>query len=129
MTDITQHDWCDTSLGRAEVSHGNVAIKSRHGGFGVELDADDSRTLAEHFGQLPKWRPISSLKQSDGAVTLYAPEWVDDDFNPCGVREGFRNEGDDGPIMCARWNDPCDRWETDDNCTATHWMPQPEPPE
>ncbi|MEW8051283.1 MAG: hypothetical protein AB2754_15945 [Candidatus Thiodiazotropha endolucinida] len=71
------------------------------------------------------WQPIETLKVGGDAVLLFAEEWKDPDFNPTGVREGFRNESDDGPIYSARWNDCHECWETVINHEATHWMPRP----
>lgn len=74
------------------------------------------------------WQPIETLKQSDGAVILYSEDWVDEDFNPTGTREGFRNESDTGPIYSAAWN-PCqDCWDTDEDSKPSHWCRFSRPP-
>ena len=74
------------------------------------------------------WQPIETLKCGGDAVLLFAEAWKDDDFNPPGIREGFRNESDDGPIFSAYWNDCHECWETDVGYEATHWMPRPPAP-
>ena len=74
------------------------------------------------------WQPIDTLKLGGDAVLLFSESWIDEDFNPKGIREGFRNESNDGPIYSARWNDCHECWETDIGYEATHWIERPEPP-
>ena len=74
------------------------------------------------------WKPINTLKMEHGTVLLFSEEWVDYNFNPHGIREGFRNEGDDGPIMSAEWIDDWDCYATDEGYEATHWTELPKPP-
>lgn len=75
-----------------------------------------------------QWKSIETLSLNDNVVLLFSKEWVDPDFNPEGIREGFCNEDDDGPIYSAAWN-PChDCWETVITEDATHWIPRLLPP-
>lgn len=87
--------------------------------------ADSSSASPTCYGV---WQPISTLKCGGDAVLLYAEVWKDPDFNPSGIREGFRNDDDEGPIYSARWNDCYECWETDVNREPTHWMPRPAAP-
>ena len=75
-------------------------------------------------------------------VIAYHPKWVDEDFNPQGVRIGF--QGDDGFISAYWWDSEDDfiaigkwKWENDprmqeflnchlDNSEPTHWTYIPE---
>ena len=91
--------------------------------LGVRADAD-----IHHLKKNTTWRPIETLDLGGDAVLLYAEKWIDEDFNPKGIREGFRNGSDDGPIYSAKWNDCHECWETDVSHEATHWMPRPESP-
>jgi len=75
-----------------------------------------------------EWRNVDELTLNHGAVLLFSPEWIDEDFNPSGTREGFRNETDTGPIYSAKWN-PCqDCWDTEENSKPTKFkvLPLPE---
>ena len=59
----------------------------------------------------------------------YHPEWVDDDFNPQGIRP-IAYAGDH--FICARWTPIHDEWITDKTCEqpeyVTHAMLPPPPP-
>jgi hypothetical protein len=80
-------------------------------------------------GQVPdEWQSIETLCCEDGPVLLYSPRWVDPDFNPEGIREGFRSEGPGGPILSARWCDTHDMWETDAQSEPTLWLRRPAAP-
>ena len=74
------------------------------------------------------WYPIETLKCDGEVVLLFSERWIDADFNPEGIREGFRNEDDSGPLYSARWNNCQDCWETDIGFEATHWTSRPAPP-
>ena len=74
------------------------------------------------------WQPIETLKQTGTFVLLYSEDWIDEDFNPEGIREGFRDENDDGPIISSKWDGCHDYWKTEICFNATHWMPRPKPP-
>ncbi|WP_421717464.1 hypothetical protein [Algiphilus sp.] len=72
------------------------------------------------------WQPIESLTCDHIDVLLYSADWIDPDFCPSGIREGFRNEDDQGPIFAARWDG--DYWVTDEDVQPTHWRRKPRPP-
>lgn len=72
------------------------------------------------------WQPIESLTCDHIDVLLYSADWIDPDFCPSGIREGFRNEDDQGPIFAARWDG--DYWVTDEDARPTHWRRKPRPP-
>lgn len=60
-------------------------------------------------------------------VWLWSPNWVDEDFNPEGVRDGFYN--DEGIWTSCGW-DPChDVYTTDETSVPLKWAykvsPQP----
>ena len=76
-----------------------------------------------------EWQPIETLKLDDNAVLLFAECWIDPDFCPDGIREGFRNEDDEGPIFSAKWDNCGECWITVVNYEATHWKPKPVPPQ
>ena len=59
-------------------------------------------------------------------VLGYSKKWIDEDFNPEGIREAFL--GGDGDWASAAWNNDQDCWSTDWETIPTHWMQRPEPP-
>lgn len=85
------------------------------------------------------WLEVTDLKPSieDMEVLGYNPKWIDEDFNPKGIRVCFRSttlENGDG-FFHARWNNDQDAWDTlathpedvyystdDDNVAPTHYM-------
>lgn len=81
--------------------------------------------LAERVRVPDGWRPIDTLECEHNVVLLYSAEWLDADFNPEGIREGFRNEGPGGPILSAKWLPDYDCWDTDEDSKPSHWMPRP----
>lgn len=75
---------------------------------------------------MDNWKPINSFDPNNQQPTLlFNREWIDEDFNPNGVVEGFM--GGEGHFIAAVWNDCQDCYETE-NITPTHWQPLPEPP-
>ena len=59
-------------------------------------------------------------------VLLYNKEWIDEDFNPDGVRAGF-SYCTGAEYQSARWQDGADQYETDES-TPTHWRLRPAAP-
>lgn len=50
------------------------------------------------------WKKFKEEKPSEGEEVLaYHPSWIDEDFNPRGIRIGFWNGGDD--FKSAHWWD------------------------
>lgn len=75
------------------------------------------------------WIPVSVKPAEDeGEVLLYNKKWVDEDFNPKGIRIGYYN-------ACSGWTSAYWLDEYDDYSTAesdidnfhapTHWMKLP----
>ena len=53
------------------------------------------------------------------------PDWVDEDFNPKGQREGFYNpNGESDDWTSAKWIPDQDCYATSYDM-PTYWMPQP----
>jgi hypothetical protein len=75
------------------------------------------------------WLPIDTAPK-DGTVFLgWSKAWVDEDFNPNGIRECFYNGGPLEPeCWSAKWKNDFDTWAVDEESEPTHWMPLPEPP-
>lgn len=66
-------------------------------------------------------------------VIAFKPEWIDEDFNPRGIRIGFQNEmeSEEGTFVSAEWLDYHDSYMTRDGekDKPTLWMPLPAAPE
>ena len=78
-----------------------------------------------------RWIPCSErLPDGIPVVIGFNPDWIDDDFNPKGVRE-CALYGDGTEWMTARWCDLHDQWHTtyEHEAEPTHWMEYPEPPQ
>lgn len=61
------------------------------------------------------WKKFKEEKPSEGEEVLaYHPSWIDEDFNPRGIRIGFWNEGDD--FKSAHWWDYQDCYITISHC-------------
>jgi len=67
-----------------------------------------------------QWILVEETDSPHGVpVFLWSEEWIDDDFNPTGIREGHFVEGD-GYTSCG-W-DPCqDVFTTEERSTPTMW--------
>lgn len=65
-------------------------------------------------------------------VMAFKPEWIDEDFNPRGIRIGFQNEmeSEEGTFVSAEWLDYHDSYMTRDGeiDKPTLWMPLPAAP-
>ena len=74
-----------------------------------------------------RWRPIADKGAPHGIpVLLWKEEWVDEDFNPTGVRFGHFIEGE-GYTSCG-WNACQDTFTTEDESYPTLWSYLPQPP-
>lgn len=61
------------------------------------------------------WKKFKEEKPSEGEEVLaYHPSWIDEDFNPRGIRIGFWNGGDD--FKSAHWWDYQDCYITISHC-------------
>jgi hypothetical protein len=71
-----------------------------------------------------KWTKTADALPEFGEILLgYNPDWIDEDFNPTGVRECFTY--DDGTRwMSARWENDQGGWSTSDEA-PTHWVLRP----
>lgn len=59
-------------------------------------------------------------------VIAFSPEWIDEDFNPKGIRIGFFDG--DGSFVSAKWIDYQDSYTEDNTVMPTHYMDIPENP-
>jgi len=91
---------------------------------GLRLDNDEIPKLQARIEELEakdRWIPVGDpVAPPEGqSLLLFNPEWIDEDFNPTGVREGFC-----GPDnwFSAFWFDYQDCYETDTQ-PPTHWKP------
>jgi hypothetical protein len=79
------------------------------------------------------WCVIKGEPEDSYPCLLWHQDWIDPDFNPTGVRQGFWGPHPDDPDqecwIVARWN-PChDVWETERaEPQPSHWRPMPAPP-
>lgn len=61
------------------------------------------------------WKKFKEEKPTEGEEVLaYHPSWIDEDFNPRGIRIGFWNGGDD--FKSAHWWDYKDCYITISHC-------------
>lgn len=94
----------------------------------VRLRRFSDPLLGVAVGGLSTWVPVSEQPPNGVPLFCYHHDWIDADFNPKGVREGFYNpneESDDWTT--AKWNNDQDRYMTFYD-VPSHWM-LPEPPE
>lgn len=78
-----------------------------------------------------EWNSSATALPGVGEVVIgFAPDWIDEDFNPLGLSECFRM--DEGNWVRPVWNNCHDCYDTDlDAMPPTHWMrlrrwPEPE---
>lgn len=66
------------------------------------------------------WFVSTDIKPLYGVpVWLWSSEWVDEDFNPEGIREGFYND-DENWTSCG-WNACQDVYTTDETSVPERW--------
>lgn len=71
------------------------------------------------------YSPVTGQMPPESTPVMgYNPSWVDEDFNPRGIRECFRT-GDGTEWVSARWTDGCDTYETDEG-PPTHYYEIPD---
>lgn len=52
-------------------------------------------------------------------VDGYNEKWIDEDYNPEGIRQCFLE--DSAVWISSDWNNELDQWITDDKSTPSHW--------
>lgn len=74
-----------------------------------------------------RWIPVSeSLPAENKPVPGFSVKWIDEDFNPAGVRECFI--GGDGDWISAEWFDHQDTYRNGEG-TPEFWMLLPKSPD
>lgn len=73
------------------------------------------------------WNDLRELPDIGVEVLGFHPSWIDEDYNPDGIRVCFR---DDLDWYCARWNNSHDYYVTDESDLAMpeKWMYKPARP-
>lgn len=62
---------------------------------------------------LKYWNKTNEIKPEVGLEVLgFSKSWIDEDFNPDGIRACFLNENEDGYWMIAGWDACNDLWTT-----------------
>lgn len=77
------------------------------------------------------WKPVNNTDSPEQAHWFlgYSPEWVDDDFNPQGIRECISLDvGETRFYLSAKWNNDLDCWDTEETTVPTFWMDIPKGP-
>jgi len=82
----------------------------------------------------PVWVEITdnkSLPDQATSVLGFSPEWIDEDFNPDGIRECHYSglSVQDAEWVSAKWCDSQDYWDADCDTAPTHWCAIPSKPE
>ncbi|MCT4181624.1 DUF551 domain-containing protein [Elizabethkingia anophelis] len=82
---------------------------------------------------MENWKEIiknEDLPEQGTRVLGFSSEWIDEDFNPDGIREchycGL--DIDDAEWVSAKWWDYQDCWIGDEGTKPTHWLPYPKGP-
>lgn len=79
---------------------------------------------------VPEWRATEKEMPPEFVPVIgFSEAWVDEDFNPDGIRECFRS-GDGDDWISSWWYDEQDCYETESGRTGghgapTHWQPRP----
>lgn len=71
-----------------------------------------------------RWAEYKEIKPPLGIEVLaYSKDWIDEDYNPKGIRVGFQNdsEDDDGYFVSALWNNTKDYYGTDEKSKPEKW--------
>jgi hypothetical protein len=86
----------------------------------------------------PQWTKIETSEwathETTGVMLLWCEDWVDEEFNPSGIKAGYFQEGDVGEahFNVAGFIPDQDEYISlhiyDPELWPTHWMPEPEPP-
>ena len=70
---------------------------------------------------------VESMPPDCTVVLGYNEKWVDEDFEPEGIRECFYSEAM-GEWNSAKWDNDQDHWWNDTETSPTHWMQRPDKP-
>ncbi|MNS37847.1 hypothetical protein D3C72_700800 [compost metagenome] len=75
----------------------------------------------------PNWKEIiidTDLPEQATKVFGYSKEWINEDFNPEGIRECHYcgTSIEDAEWQSSKWCNSCDEWHADDT-VPTHWLP------
>lgn len=90
----------------------------------ITNDFDRKKFIAGALA-VQRWIPINEEKPAIGIpVDLFNPEWIDEDFNPEGIREGCKTDMADQPWVSCVWNSSFDEYVTDEISSPTHWRPR-----
>lgn len=105
------------------------------------LDAISGKDIVYPMEYIEEWQQLKSspsptpvqdwIKCGDDlppectVVLGYSPKWIDEDFEPEGIRECFYNDGD---WCSAKWDNDQDCWFADYDTKPTHWMQRPKNP-
>lgn len=70
------------------------------------------------------WKPynVDEIEECK-EVLAYSPKWINEDFNPTGVRIGFVT---DGEFISAVWNNYHDTYDAEDDIQPVAYMEIPE---
>jgi hypothetical protein len=79
------------------------------------------------------WNKIinnDDLPEQATAVLGFSKEWIDEDFNPDGIRECHYSGStvESAEWISAKWWDYQDCWNVDTITKPTHWIAIPKPP-
>ena len=74
-------------------------------------------------GEVDVWHNYSTDKPPVGIEVIgQSDEWINEDYNPNGVRIGFQNiDEENGPFITAKWNDYQDFYDTIEDSKPTKW--------
>lgn len=80
-----------------------------------------------HLPTLNDWSSDFSCIPKGVPVLLYNRDWIDADFCPEGVIEGYWDEGMFPGWIGAVWNPSSDQWDATE-VFPTHWVAMPSGP-
>jgi hypothetical protein len=81
-------------------------------------------------GEQERWISVEERLPENGvAVSGYNKKWIDEDYNPLGIRESVCYGQPSLPVwQSAKWCGLHDEWHNDTETIPTHWQPLPTPP-
>lgn len=92
------------------------------------IERDEPSNENANLVEAPIWKSIQNTPPGDGVeVLLFSAEWIDEDFNPTGVRPGFAEDNASRWVI-ARWSAHHHEYITEHievkpfrNGLPTHW--------